>query len=471
MTQSSPQYVGHGTYGCVLSPAVACQHKHKGHDQHHYNNKSVVAKLYKDRNQGVSEVDIYNEIVKEVDPQSRFTVRLVDHCYIKPTLYKQLYKCNNWTPSERRQSLVKQLIYEDGGVDLVSAVKSCMFEDIFKSMKRLFEALIIMDSKRIAHLDIKPNNIVYNAKTKKMSLIDFGLAHSYDDVYSAQYIISFLYRYYPPEFRVAAEAEQKDTITIPSQRYSHHYANWYNAVNTISHVHVPSGLLNMWLHVVDRNRGFNSFKTFLESQSSPDMHTLPLIQKMARYTNKVDVYMLGITLLETLANCIQSRTASLNDHLQFYQAVLQLIERMTRMNPNERYTPQQARVHYKRVFSLISSVPLSPSPNLQASSVRATKVKRKDRKPLPRSIQDDCEAFRADQNINPQTKRRIKKGGPTHKKLIKKCAETSSASPLHVSNEDCIAFRNDQSKNPLTKRRIKINGPTYRSLQLACADR
>ena len=53
-----------------------------------------------------------------------------------------------------------------------------------KVVSELYDALIAMHKKKVVHLDIKPENIVYKSDTQTASFIDFGLSHFGDDITS-----------------------------------------------------------------------------------------------------------------------------------------------------------------------------------------------------------------------------------------------------------------------------------------------
>lgn len=66
------------------------------------------------------------------------------------------------------------------GYDLRSLIKDKIkpiyYEDILICMKNLTEALVYIHSKGYAHVDIKPENIIFDTNVNKYKIIDFGLA-------------------------------------------------------------------------------------------------------------------------------------------------------------------------------------------------------------------------------------------------------------------------------------------------------
>lgn len=72
-----------------------------------------------------------------------------------------------------------------------------------------------------------------------------------------------------------------------------------------------------------------------------------------------------------------------------------------------------------------------------------------------------CKLFSEETWINPYTQRKIKKNGPTYKRLKKACSEELMP---------CETFQQDTMINPYTNRKIKKNGVTYRKLMNECCN-
>ena len=102
--------LGVGTYGCAIYPAKSCDESHKQLDNY-------VAKVFYDED-GYKDELKENEIIKELDPSSRFTLLSGmgnDNCKIGK-IY-DFTDCNNpeqWGEPEKYY----QIIYKMGGKDL-----------------------------------------------------------------------------------------------------------------------------------------------------------------------------------------------------------------------------------------------------------------------------------------------------------------------------------------------------------------
>ena len=73
-----------------------------------------------------------------------------------------------------------------------------------------------------------------------------------------------------------------------------------------------------------------------------------------------------------------------------------------------------------------------------------------------------CKDWKKNPLVNPETGRKIKKNGPTYKKLKKKCSEKKS------DNKDCNKWNKNPLVNPETNRKIKKDGPTYKKFAKKC---
>ena len=342
-----PYYVGHGTYGCVFKHAVSCDPKSTLP-------KNAVAKVFRNEYKADEEVHIQQVVVRKVDPRSRFTVKLLDFCDIPNDVYQQLHKCRNWSDAEKAKSSLAQLIYEYGGKEIRLVARYIDFKTLFMTFKPIFQGLVKIEKHNYVHLDIKPMNIVYNFDTQKMSLIDFGIATYMDDVYGERSIISFEYPYFPPEFQVVAAHDQE--AVSPSARMSAYYKNWRYALRINKMSKNPPAILigeqnkQVWRDLTNSKREINEFYAYLKGLDEDPNHTIRYkIESHAK--NKIDVFMLGMSLLEVLAISVRHEK-TMHSSPEFYKEVLTLIRDMTRFDPTLRLTPKQALARYNKIIKV-----------------------------------------------------------------------------------------------------------------------
>lgn len=415
-----PRYVAHGTYGCVFKPAVACA------GQPNIPSKNaVVAKLFRDPYKADEEAHIHETVVNSIDPQHAFTVQLFQYCPISRDSYKQLYKCKNWTEAEKSMPHIEQLVYENGGIELSKVAKTMRFEELFVKFRKIVKGLHMIERAGYVHLDIKPMNIVYNPSTGKMSLIDFGIASYKQDIYNDRKIIEFEYPYFPPEFQIVGCNNMGATIPHPKKHYSNYYKNIRYALRLNKLGMAPDGashtLLRLWNALTNKNRDLNILHAYVKAQSADPERTLA--SKAGEYTDRVDVYMLGATLLEVFSIAYRSGQASINAvNMSFYEAFLQLVYDMTYVDPRQRLTPANAYTRFLKVRAHVKDIPNAPPMSIES----VVKSKRIDRRHLNFSSYTLCKKFKENPTVNPLTNRKIKQGGPTHTKLIKRCTSSSN---------------------------------------------
>lgn len=434
---STPKYVANGTYGCVFKPAVSC----KGKPQV---SGDVVAKLFRDPYQAHEEVSMNVNVVNKIDPNHKFTVRMHQHCAIENKEYKsELYKCNNWSDSEKTMPYIKQLVYENGGMELRVAASSIPFQELFSRFQNIFEGLKALEKSGYVHLDIKPTNIVFNPSTRKMSLIDFGLATYKGHVYSDRSILSYEYPYFPPEFQVVGSNGANETFPVVD--YSFYYKNIRSALHTNKLGKVPSELVHdtqslfLWKALTNDTRDFQVLVEYLKSLRLDPTKTLA--SKVQAHVHLVDVYMLGATLLETFAIAFKSGQANItSSNADFYKKVLYLIYDMTYIDPRKRLSPTHACARFLMVANMVKHVPstpvinITPPPTKRVDNKPSSKhdvnpIEKEKPKPKQKSKPKQnfdkaeiCKKFKSNPRVNPITNRIIKHGGPKYKELVKLCS-------------------------------------------------
>jgi serine/threonine protein kinase len=339
----NPKYVNHGTYGCVFRPAVGC-HKNKL-------NSENVSKLFASEEEMFKERTEHKKINDYIDPYNVFTLKLVETCGIDTKKFddEELDNCRNFNSTPKNK--VPQLVYEDGGYDLVDASKKFDFKQIFNGLFFVFKGLLIMEEKKYGHIDIKPANVVFNPVSKRAVLIDFGLSRGIESFYQKEHLFFFkhIYPYYPPEFCIMADfymygyngmqKNLKNRITDNT--------NWQRMVNNIE------ALLEIDTNNVELVLLLDSFKqqSFEELVNvfKDDIFYDPE-RILNVFSNRIDVFGVGSTIAEVLSKCIKSKKTKIDkDNILFYINVIKLIHNMTCISPVKRFTPKQAYAEYKQI--------------------------------------------------------------------------------------------------------------------------
>ena len=214
--------VSYGSYGVVIKPPVRYDSK---------DNVDTVGKLFFDKqayDNEIAEMKKVHDILGE-NLYNNLTVKLLDDGKIPTTIKerenidvkkfetkltnKSISTYSNIEASNivslKKQKDVYQIVLEDGGKDLHSINKIdfkvflnalCSFLDLFKNYSDL----------RFVHRDIKPQNMLFNKKEKKLYLIDFGLQTTTEEVFNVfdkhqKSRLCFNYFVYPIEFLIMCE--------------------------------------------------------------------------------------------------------------------------------------------------------------------------------------------------------------------------------------------------------------------------
>jgi len=211
--------LGSGTYGCVVTPPIRNKNYIMNNDynmKYHLINDNDVGKIFKgDIRPYLSELDELL-LIKKIDPNAKFTVKLKGHYAISGDIFSYYRKYSGYNDTEEclmddghskkssKGKMYYQIILENGG-KTTEKMDKYKFKDIIKLLNVFFHGMKTLKKKGIIHSDIKPDNVLI--KPGKISLIDFGLSRDIKDFYADDNIalISYPYIFYPPEFNIYNE--------------------------------------------------------------------------------------------------------------------------------------------------------------------------------------------------------------------------------------------------------------------------
>jgi len=172
--------IGEGSYGCVMKPSLPCKNKTVSY-------KNKISKWMLSES-AVKEVQEY-ALVGQADKNAEFSTGQPIRCSIKEnaSTLKAISKCK--LNKKFKNKTMKQigaetalLIIKDGGLDLEKWVKQKSdkkgIKDFWHEAIRLFRGIKVFQEYDLVHHDIKPQNIVYMEKTRRVNYIDFGLMRS-----------------------------------------------------------------------------------------------------------------------------------------------------------------------------------------------------------------------------------------------------------------------------------------------------
>jgi len=194
--QTGGKFVGEGTYGCVFNPPISCDVEKK------YKTRKYVGKvLFKDKD--FKEEMEMSEVQRKLDPRGLFSLLPVATCMTNPA---EFLSTDDITACYKHKGLNvnHQIIFPDGGISIKKLMKNpgnVCIDDVYKMSIDLFKGIQTMMDSGVLHCDIKPDNIVYNARKEKMFLIDFGMTTTPMKLYDTNHIINHPYAFYPYHFK------------------------------------------------------------------------------------------------------------------------------------------------------------------------------------------------------------------------------------------------------------------------------
>jgi serine/threonine protein kinase len=331
-------FIGEGSYGCVFKPLIKCQNlnfkelkeikKEKG---------QVIGKILETKNLMVIE---YNSMMKirQLDPKYNFTVKMFNTCFVlkKDLLKGDIHKYCKYSQNKKMQNIYYQIIYKYGGEDLTNFnVNEIKFGDFFISCKNILKGLITLEKNDIIHLDIAPRNLLYDKSTKKMKLIDFGLAkNTVELLFEDDCLFDFKTDYYPPEFKLyqgfknfgTQFSEEIYLITL----IKNYNLDIFEDILNIDIIQESKEIYKIYYNIL-KKEGMNGVSEFFSTTF-----------------NKIDIYSFGYVLLKLIKEYNISN--KIND-INF--KIIKLISKMVNFNPLKRIDSNTAYNEYKKLILLI----------------------------------------------------------------------------------------------------------------------
>jgi serine/threonine protein kinase len=271
-------FVASGSFGCIFQPAVKCTNSTR--------NKQLpgnaVSKIFADDEDFKSEKNL-QKIVKYIDPNNTFTRPLYVTCNVDnfSNVSSSLHNCEHIDLNIKKD--YSQIVYKDGGNDLIDFLSDYRgniykFKKILTDFECIVKGLGMLSSHNFVHLDLKPDNILYTMETGKAFLIDFGLMKESQNVFKKKYIISFDYPFYPPEFKMHLYQDNFEKFV---ERFLENFGYKYD-INGEKH--------NVYAAIT-------KYIGYTKIEQKRDLLDLQKIDDVTRFTDKIDIYSLGIVFV------------------------------------------------------------------------------------------------------------------------------------------------------------------------------
>ncbi len=160
-----PKKIGHGTYGCVYKPAIACEGERSS--------RETVSKLMR-KEEAIEEKNIHDNLRFDIlDPTGKYFITDPIICEPDPVKMSSLSKDDTCEISD----VDTLLVYKDGKRTL----DKVDFEDFLRILPNIYDGLALLARNGFIHGDVRYENIV-EGPDGKGRLIDFGLVEKVDTI-------------------------------------------------------------------------------------------------------------------------------------------------------------------------------------------------------------------------------------------------------------------------------------------------
>lgn len=327
-------FIASGSYGCIFQPAVSCTYPTKKSFKN-----NIVSKIFSD-NDNFNEEKIIQKKIELIDPEHKFTIPFLGNCEI--TKFKNSNAADKCEHVDlKNTSKYNQLLYKYGGDDidqLITTKKGTIikFKKILVLLQPVIHGIKKLLDKNYVHLDIKPDNMLYN--NKSVYLIDFGLMSYRKDIFQYKHILEHNYPYYPPEFKMYIYKNKSFNKFLVRFMENFSYKFKINDNKT--------DIYSIIKYNIDYTKD-------LQETDFINLNKLS-IQDLQSYTDKIDIYSLGIVLLllYSWSGFIESKSKNKKNNI-IKEKIKSIIRSMIRFNPQARINIVDLIKDYDDLISII----------------------------------------------------------------------------------------------------------------------
>lgn len=371
-------FVASGSYGCVIKPGYICSKNHKN------NMTNTISKLFPKEKEWLKEIKLQEIVQTEIDPDSNFTIKMIDNCELNPSIIKETEKIDRcYLVNHIQKHNIYQIIYENGGIDLYTIIIKRSNPELtskFNLIKALhsfipiFEGLKTMANKKFVHHDIKIDNILYDINKNKAILIDFGFLVNISKTYNSNAFLyndshNLTFKYFPPDYNIMYFAYNNNMTSIDKNNLNDFFNN-FNLLITkaINNNKLPKKYKNALQKIINKinyyiyEESLNVFKLFKEAnkiqptENAIDEYIKTVSDKYSidqiDIRLKIDSYMLGLFLLSVIVNSF----IYLDEKNKIYKIPIKLFNLLLKMidiNPFTRIDIYNATDEYKKIFEYL----------------------------------------------------------------------------------------------------------------------
>ena len=317
--------IGYGLDGCVYKPGF-CKTTHK------YPERDYISKVMK-KGRAKAESEITNYIhlnLIALDPEMKYFISNPELCELSQSDSFKFEMARKELECKNIQKPYYAANYIDGGEDLYVILDSIytMYENndylpliewnnLFFALYNIFEGIQLLNKNGIYHMDVKPDNIVYDTSSNppQFKLIDFGLTRTKANPPTKT---MGTLKYTPPEMYMFPSSK------LPNTRAQYDY--FFNEVTR-------SG------EIILRDKPNIDYYNYLPDEKKYE---------------KADVWALGMTLID-LYNAMVECPKFTDEELAVYSDIKQLAYAMIDPYVHSRITIKNAVIEYHKIISKIDT--------------------------------------------------------------------------------------------------------------------
>jgi serine/threonine protein kinase len=367
-TKKGGVVVGHGTYGCVIRPNIACGN--------YVSSDKYVSKLI-NKSAIADEIDIINILgINKIPNAEKHFVIPLSYCdantlnFIetlnKHPQIKDIEECMQIKPAElSKLEDIVNVIQPYGGIEFLKYRNSHLkefFIYLLPYYNQLFEAVIELNKIGVIHRDIKHSNIVIDEKEGNLKLIDFGLSCFSSDYLNSQNFNNMV---------IFDENTYRNGYYIwPVELYVFH--NFYNdpyTIYTLDEEVINNNLeqyKSQWIPKGIHDKYKVNYFKMCESINRKVRTIMSITDKNKRYqeiynwkkesNNKFDVFSVGSVLMYEMKLLFRNTN---NNNKKYYHDLLDfIIMRMLNMYSYERYDINMAYLQFTELCNEILQLEL-----------------------------------------------------------------------------------------------------------------
>jgi len=278
--------IGEGSYGCVHKPSLECKYPPSN-----INYKNKISKILM-KDDAMKEMDEYDTISK-YDKTQKYFLGKPNNCDVKTTTQniKAIQECKDGKDFIENIDDTQLLIMNYGGENLEAIAREFnkmkkteenvdFAKKFLKEATHIFSAIEFLYKHKIVHHDLKPQNMVYNKKTNKIKLIDFGFTTYKHEIIHLSKIsdnrLSKCHWSYPLEINFYNQDKYKTFSKYSQQEKDEYFKNIVNNLNIKEHHKCSTAFNILFYYIIDKksseneknkiiNMYFNDYKKMLNS--------------------------------------------------------------------------------------------------------------------------------------------------------------------------------------------------------------